>query len=267
MRKRLKIIIIIIGSMIFGGALMFSILDESRIPEPEENTWPFPCIPNFDNTNNIAEPHPFTFTEEDLILRADDFFYTYKGRDFTLKLGMDRKEALDLAGRVTRRVFDPREDQHEIVCGIIERQYIFREQILGFENEYLHGILTEDDHSGNDNWEIYGGITAYTSKADIIEILGEPTIGEDNSLTYMFFRTAEGKYQKIRTMEEVRWFATIREYAINLRVIEFWGVESTARSSGLSMVILGEADYVQEGQWFTMRGMWFYRADVYDREF
>lgn len=233
MKKHVKILIIIVGIILMA---IIALVLWNAISSHREG-----CRTDRSRTR-LATP-PFTFKEEDKALNSEDFFYSNTAHNFTIGLGMNKEEAFSLMRRHNPRIDVSRTKEREVICGVTTRIYIHRLETFIFENELLTFIGSESDNDINLNWSIYGGIDSNTSREEIIEILGEPTIYQGTrSMTYIFFKTEDGNYQKLRNREEARWFAR-KSRVTQLKYIDFAGGDSH-RFIGVELSSLTANDHV-----------------------
>lgn len=168
-------------------------------------------IANSTNFNQPVVP-PIPSTELG-ILAPRDFYLINKERNWIITLGMPKSEARS-AIRLNRAndIFD--RGPYQI--------HTFNDFDFFYRNNELRRILTEGGYGVSTSWEIYGGINAYTSREEIIEILGVPTMYEENNfITYIFFKTEDGNYQKLKNEEEVEQFIKKEAYISQVNIIEF----------------------------------------------
>jgi len=240
MKKNMNVIIII--NIIIILIVIIGFLVIKNIREPNHVVSPIPCIPS-PESNMVLEAHPFTFTEEEIILEDKDFFYTNKEAGFTLRLGITREEMLDITSQNDRRL--AMTYKREVVCGIVRKSYSYDSEGFTFEDDSLVFVIPDGEHHFVQRWQTYGNINYDTGREGIIEVLGEPTIYEElKSMTYIFFKTEDGMYQKLRNREEVEWFASRKAHAIQMRVIDFPSIEPYGFTT-MAIRALTESDYVE----------------------
>jgi|GEM_PF-2659519 len=138
--------------------------------------------------------------EEDLILEAEDFFFTDKRKKFTIWLGMNQEECLSIVGQKNLEYIN--KEYEDCV------DYYYRDYVMGFLDKKFVGIIPSDKIPTFKNWEIYKGINGRTKKNEIIRLLGEPTEQRSpttqyfGALEYYFCKTNDGKYIKVKDINK-----------------------------------------------------------------
>lgn len=201
MKNKKPIIIISSIVLFFLIIIIHSVLNSSLNP--------------FDPIANDRSAPPFTFNEEDIVLRNEDFVYINKNENYSILLGMSRN-------RVRSIVPEP----YEVYRDEGRRHYIYNDVTITFDrNKFtLLDVSRHDTHF--DMWETYRGINSNTTKSEVIEIFGRPTNYEapssSNRISYIFYKKDDDNYQKLRNREEVEWFAARRKHASRMRAFVFY---------------------------------------------
>ena len=155
-----------------------------------------------------------TISEKDVILKEKDFFY--KNNDTNIKIwhGMDKKECVSLIGKGDVDLeFFPEE-----YCDYEDIQIVFFRKKL------------EDIHVEHfENWNSYKGINFNTTKKELIEILGLPTIDEayddGREIYYFFTKVGSNKYKKVKPVKKVKELDKLKKDTKNIdemKVINIW---------------------------------------------
>jgi len=119
------------------------------------------------------------------IFYEEDFCYTNTKKDFTVWLGMSKKDGVAALGKFNRWKHRDEKIYESYKDGEKYYGYNYYDGRYLFDDEKLISIGTWEDTHGN--WKSYRGINEKTSQETIIKIFGQPTHHESSELTYLFY--------------------------------------------------------------------------------
>ncbi|MCL2487989.1 MAG: hypothetical protein FWE80_04830 [Oscillospiraceae bacterium] len=222
--KKYHSIISIIGVIVLlsscTGTAPTSSLGTSTEPTPvSTETVAVPAI-----TETTATATRFPPDEKDVILDAEDFFYTSKEEGYTLWIGMEKDACFAMIDSI-----DP--DEWEINTYYYEDRvveyYVYFDQDLRtvqqliFVNGTLYSIYKKET-----GWEICKGINNGTTPDELFSVFGRPTC--EHSVPYVgyyhyyFYKTDGDKYIKFKNEEELNIFINMESLTKRFELRSFY---------------------------------------------